>query len=83
MKDDNKPILSEVFNHVADLKAVASSRARQEGSKTAIEQRQEEEDEGLGPTSLLLGSGAVLLLAVAVIRKFRSRRASTKKGKIF
>jgi len=41
------------------------------------------EDGGIGPTSLLLGSGAVVLLALTVVRRFRARGGGTKKGKIF
>lgn len=77
VQDENKPILSEVFNHVADLKAGSVKAAKEEAKPVT-----DSDDEGLGVTALLLGSGAITLLAIMVIRRFRSSRSS-KKGKMF
>jgi hypothetical protein len=82
-KDDNKPIISEVFNYVADMKAAPGSAATKAKTRTVMQEALAHEDEGLGPMSMLLGFGAVLLLALTVVKRYRSRSGGTKKGKRF
>lgn len=86
-QDDNKPILTEVFNYVADMKTgpvagQTKAKARERSAKKETP-RVASEEEGLGPVAMLLGSGAIVALALAVVKRYRSRLGGTKKGKVF
>lgn len=72
-----------MFNAVADMKAASGSIANKPKTRTITQEALAHEDEGLGPWSMLLGSGAVVLLALTVVKRYRSRSGGTKKGKVF
>jgi hypothetical protein len=71
-QEENKPILTEVFNVVAKLKAPSPGTLQGDLKRDAeAGMGFQPEDGGLGPTSVLLGSGAIVMLAL--IRRLELR----------